>query len=273
MPSSRRPPRPGAPARPGSGPARGTSGTKPTKRSASSGTASPRPASTGAPRTASGSSAKSPGGGSTARTPSSSGARRPAARPSSATSTRRAAGPAPEDRRRSRYGFLLPEVVTVRTLVLSVVVLLAAVLLLPTLRAYVNQTGELRELRAGLEQAQAEHTELEAELARWDDQAYVEREARDRLNFVMPGERPWRVLDPETVVDDTDPQTGRTITDGPVRGYEEGTPWYEAIWESVQVAGGPRASAGDDAGTPDGTAPAGEEPAGDEDAPPSGENG
>ena len=176
----------------------------------------------------------------------------------------------------SRHGFLLPEVVTVRTLVLSVVVLLAVVLLLPTLRAYVNQTGELRELRGDLEQAQAEHDELEAELARWDDPAYVVREARDRLNFVMPGERPWRVLDPETVVDDTDPQTGRTITDGPVRGYEAGTPWYEAIWASVQVAGGQPASSGQegDGGGGAGTTPSeGARQPDDGTSPASGENG
>ncbi|MEK8227881.1 hypothetical protein NKG05_19930 [Oerskovia sp. M15] len=49
--------------------------------------------------------------------------------------------PALADRRRSRYGLLLPEVVTVRALVMSVVVLLAVILLLPTVRAFVNQTG------------------------------------------------------------------------------------------------------------------------------------
>ncbi|MDF2808875.1 MAG: hypothetical protein K0S43_3821 [Cellulosimicrobium sp.] len=163
---------------------------------------------------------------------------------------------------------------------LSVVVLLAVVLLLPTLRAYVNQTGELRDLRSDLVEAQGEHDELQSELDRWEDQAYVEREARDRLNFVMPGERPWRVLDPETVVDDIDPQTGQAITDGPVQGYEDGTPWYEAIWASVQVAGGQPApsdggtgaGAGDEAAGEE--APStGEEPAADGSAPPSGENG
>ncbi|WP_253182056.1 FtsB family cell division protein [Cellulosimicrobium cellulans] len=156
----------------------------------------------------------------------------------SAPAPRRPQGPAPEDRRRSRYGFLLPEVVTVRTLVLSVVVLLAAVLVLPTVRAYVNQTNELRALRTELSDAQSERDELQAELERWDDRAYVERQARDRLNFVMPGERPWRVLDPETVVDDVDPRTGQAISDGPVEGgADSGAPWYQAVWESVQVAG------------------------------------
>lgn len=140
-------------------------------------------------------------------------------------------------RRRSRYGFLLPEVVTVRTLVLSVVLLLSLVLLLPTVRAYVAQQGELNGMRDELAQAEEEHDELESQLGRWDDTRFVEQEARDRLNFVMPGDRPWRVLDPESVVDDIDPVTGEAVGDGPVRGFDEGTPWYDAIWTSVQVAG------------------------------------
>jgi cell division protein FtsB len=160
-------------------------------------------------------------------------------------------------------------VVTVRTLVLSVVGLLALVLLLPTVRAYVNQTGELRELQRELAEAEATHDGLEAELDRWEDPAYVESEARDRLNFVMPGEQPWRVLDPETVVDDIDPQTGREITDGPVQGYDDGVPWYEAIWTSVQVAGEQPAPDGTGSGTGDGAGSA----TGDEPASGNGENG
>lgn len=126
---------------------------------------------------------------------------------------------------------------TVRALVLSVVLLLSLVLLLPTVRAYVTQAGELDAMRDDLAQARDDHDELESQLERWDDESYVEQEARERLNFVMPGDRPWRVLDPEVVVDDIDPVTGEEITDGPVRGYDDGTPWYEAIWTSVQVAG------------------------------------
>ncbi len=125
-----------------------------------------------------------------------------------------------------------------RILVLSVVGLLAVVLLLPTVRAYVNQTGELRELRAELAQAEANRDALQIELDRWSDENYVVTRARDELSFVMPGEKAWRIIDPETVVDDIDPQTGRTITEGPVGvGPADDTPWYESIWRSVQIAG------------------------------------
>lgn len=157
-------------------------------------------------------------------------------RGSSRTRTGQGKPPArPEPRR--RVGSFLPEVVTVRTLVLSVVVLLAVVLLLPTVRAYVNQTGDLRDLRGQLAQAQADRKDLEVELARWDDRNYVIQQARDHQNFIMPGDTPWRVLDPQTVVDDTNPSTGQSLTDGPIRDFDAGTPWYESIWDSVQLAG------------------------------------
>ncbi len=128
--------------------------------------------------------------------------------------------------------------VTVRSLVIAVVVLLAVILLLPTLRAYVNQTGELRALRAEVAAAEAEREDLQVQLGRWDDDAYVIAQARDRLSYVMPGERAWRVIDPEIVVDDLDPETGRKVTEGPV-GVEgnDGAPWYTSLWRSVQLAG------------------------------------
>ena len=127
---------------------------------------------------------------------------------------------------------------TVRALVLSVVVLLAFVLLLPTVRAYVNQTGELRGLQSDLTAAQAERADLQVELGRWDDTSYVVAQARERLSFIMPGETPYRVIDPESVVDDIDPATGQTVTDGAVGvSGPDSAPWYAAIWRSTQLAG------------------------------------
>ncbi len=130
---------------------------------------------------------------------------------------------------------MLPEVVTVRAMVLSIVVLLALVVLLPTVRAYVNQTGELRALRAQLASANAEHAALEDELSRWDDREFVIRQARDHLNFVMPGDTPWRVLDAGTV-EDPDSANTAAPTDSSPSSTAPARPWYEAIWQSVQVA-------------------------------------
>jgi cell division protein FtsB len=167
---------------------------------------------------------------------------------SSRRGSRRPAGPAREDRRRSRYGLVLPEVLTVRLVVLSVVVLLAVVLLLPTVRGAMQQSHELDRLRAELAQNQAERDRLEVELGRWEDRSYVEEQARSRLSFVMPSDKVWRVVDPDAVGgDDVDPVTGEAVDAGPV-GTATGAsvPWYQSVWESVQVADGPAATPADD---------------------------
>src|SRR5699024_966088 len=54
-----------------------------------------------------------------------------------------------------------PRQITVRTLVLAVVLLMAFVLVTPTLRAYVRQQEELRELKTELTEAQEESEKLE----------------------------------------------------------------------------------------------------------------
>ncbi|MFE5338997.1 septum formation initiator family protein [Isoptericola sp. NPDC056578] len=170
--------------------------------------------------------------------------------------SRRPAGPAREDRRRSRYGLVLPEVLTVRLIVLSVVVLLAVVLLLPTVRGAVSQAHELDRLRTELAQNRAERDRLEVELGRWEDRSYVEEQARSRLSFVMPADKVWRVVDPDAAGDDdVDPVTGEAVGSGPV-GTSTGpsVPWYQSVWESVRVADGP---AGTDDATDDEPEPGG----------------
>lgn len=157
----------------------------------------------------------------------------------------RPGGPAREARRRGHNGLVIPEVLTVRLLVLTVVVLIAAVLLVPTVRAAVQQQMELHQLRGVLTQRQAQADELQRELDRWNDSAYVEGQARDRLHFVMPGDTVWRTIGGDAVVDDVDPATGLPVDAGVVGGATgPGTPWYSTLWDSVRVADGPSKAAG-----------------------------
>ncbi|MDO8152396.1 septum formation initiator family protein [Isoptericola sp. b408] len=152
-----------------------------------------------------------------------------------AGASRRPAGPSRDERRRSRFGLVLPEVLTVRLIVLSVVVLLAFVLLLPTVRGAVQQQAEIDRLRAELTANQAERDQLENELARWDDRTYVIQQARSRLNYVLPGDTAWRVVDAEEIEQDDEPVTGADPTPD-VGAGTTGAPWYQAMWESVQAA-------------------------------------
>jgi cell division protein FtsB len=158
----------------------------------------------------------------------------------------RPGGPARGDRRRSHTGLVLPEVLTVRMLVLAVVVLITAVLLVPTVRAAVQQRMELSQLHGQVATRQAEADRLQDELERWKDDAYVEGQARERLLMVMPGDHVWRTVGDDGVVEDIDPATGKKVDAGIVGGSaDQGTPWYTTLWGSVGVADGPAEPSGD----------------------------
>ncbi|GCE74945.1 FtsB family cell division protein [Cellulomonas biazotea] len=128
----------------------------------------------------------------------------------------------------------VPRLFTVRVMVFSLVLLLAFVLVYPTLHSYLQQQQELAELRAQVDAAQRRNDDLVSDLGRWDDSAYVQAQARERLSFVLPGEKAFRVLDPEAVPDVPAVDAGPSSTV-----LDEGAtqPWYTSVWDSVQLAG------------------------------------
>jgi cell division protein FtsB len=128
----------------------------------------------------------------------------------------------------------VPRLFTVRALVMLIVLSIAFVLVFPTLRQYLDQQVQLEQLRAQVAAAEQDNDDLQAELDRWSDPAYVEAQARERLAFVMPGERALRVSDPEVVPEET---TGTDTSAGVAVEADPSRPWYAQIWDSVQVAG------------------------------------
>ncbi|ACQ79280.1 Septum formation initiator [Beutenbergia cavernae DSM 12333] len=130
---------------------------------------------------------------------------------------------------------------TLRALVLFVVALVAFIVLMPTLRAYVAQQEQLRDVNAQLADAQARTESLQAEYDRWQDPTYVQSQARERFHMVMPGETMYRVLDPETVTGEDpigDVTEEAAQEDGALVPDPDRAPWYVTVWDSVQVAGG-----------------------------------
>ena len=63
----------------------------------------------------------------------------------------------------------VPRLFTVRAMVFSCVLLLAFVLVYPTLHSYLEQRVEVDQLRAQVEAARQRNEDLEADLRRWDD--------------------------------------------------------------------------------------------------------
>lgn len=118
-------------------------------------------------------------------------------------------------------------------------VLVAFVVLAPTVRAYVTQQEQLREVNATLAAAEDDLAALTGELEQWQDDDFVRAQARERFNYVEPGETSYRVIDPETVLG-ADP-----IADLTAEAQQEATglttgasgPWYVTVWDSIEIAG------------------------------------
>lgn len=161
---------------------------------------------------------------------------RPASRSTGSASSSGTRGVGETDRGPAPASWL-PRMFSVRALVLFVVGLLAFVLLFPTVRAYLAQRADNDRLVQHVAEARAQNEDLTAELKRWDDDAYVAAQARERLAFVLPGETAFRVVDPETVPDPVAPTVDATGSGPALVAAGTTTPWYATIWESVKVAG------------------------------------
>ena len=72
---------------------------------------------------------------------------------------------------------------------------LAIVVLAPNLKIFIEQRQQIAALQAEVAEDQAAVDELNEDLARWEDPAYIEAEARDRLFFMYPGESTYLVID------------------------------------------------------------------------------
>jgi hypothetical protein len=121
---------------------------------------------------------------------------------------------------------------------MGVVLLIAFAMIFPTMRAYLGQRARLDALAADVVAAEEREAELQAELDRWGDDAYVVAQARSRLSYVFPGETAYRVIDPEVVAEQPAAEQEPGATSGaalPVGGAV--APWYSTIWQSVQLAG------------------------------------
>ena len=89
------------------------------------------------------------------------------------------------------------------TIATLVVLVLTVLVLAPSLKVFVEQRQQIAALEAQVAAQQAGVEHLADEKARWDDPSYIEAQARERLNYVYPGEYSYLViLDGETVTTD-----------------------------------------------------------------------
>jgi hypothetical protein len=118
-----------------------------------------------------------------------------------------------------------------------VLVLVLAVLAMSyasSMRAYLQQRGQMNDLRDQIALRQASISGLEKEKQRWQDPAFVRQQARE-LGYVNPGETAYRVLDEHGKPIEQD----STLTDPSTVAKPTPTAWWSRAWQSVEVAGNP----------------------------------
>ena len=114
-------------------------------------------------------------------------------------------------------------------------IVLCIVVLAPSLKIYIQQTQRMAAINASNVRTQAEITALNGKIARWSDPAYVQAQARSRLNYVFPGDYSYIVTD-------------ATVAALPVRTTANGQPiskkiqstqvdWVSSLLSSVITAG------------------------------------
>jgi cell division protein FtsB len=124
---------------------------------------------------------------------------------------------------------------TTRAIALAVVVLILTISYASSLRIYLAQRQEIASTRVEISQREARITDLQAELARWDDAAYVRTQARARLGWVMPGETGYKVVDSEGNPIGGGAQINAARTEPkPVKDA-----WWSKLWGSVEAADRP----------------------------------
>lgn len=119
-----------------------------------------------------------------------------------------------------------------RLLTLVGLVVVMGMIVAPVLSGYLRQRADIGEVRRQIVAEQAEIDRLEAELAKWDDRDYVERQARERLRFVKQGETAFTVVD-DRPEDYTEALPGMAPVSDDVLAA---SPWYGQVWESVKIA-------------------------------------
>lgn len=111
-------------------------------------------------------------------------------------------------------------------------VVLAALVLVPTIGTYVDQRQQVAALQESVRLTEAEVAALETEREQWSDPAYITAQARERLYYVNPGEVVYLIDD--DLPTGTVPAEQTAVSD---EVSETATDWMSQLVRSVTGAG------------------------------------
>jgi cell division protein FtsB len=117
-----------------------------------------------------------------------------------------------------------------RVLALSGILFILALTIAPPVKHYFTQRAQISALKSQLSADNSALQKARQELLLWQDPEYIKTQARERLHFVLPGERQYIVTDGST----TDTNNGSTKI---ASALTDGQPWYARLIASISETG------------------------------------
>ena len=117
------------------------------------------------------------------------------------------------------------------TVMMFGLLVLAVIVLAPSLKLLIEQHNQIVNLQKSVAEQKQQVKDLKAQVARWDDPAYIEAQARNRLLFVSPGEYTYLV----TPVTAGGASTTKTTISKKIQHTQ--VDWVQSLTNSVLQAG------------------------------------
>jgi cell division protein FtsB len=117
-----------------------------------------------------------------------------------------------------------------RVLALSAILFVLALTIAPPVKHYFTQRAQISALKSQLAADNSALQKARQELLLWQDPDYIKSQARERLHFVLPGERQYIVIDDSTA--DTNNGTTKVAS-----ALTDGQPWYARLIASISETG------------------------------------
>ena len=117
-----------------------------------------------------------------------------------------------------------------RALAFAALFFFLALAIAPPVKHYFTQRAQISDLQSQLSADNSALVKAREELSLWKDPEYIKSQARERLHFVLPGERQYIVVDgSESSSQQSTTKIAAALTNG--------QPWYTRLIASISEAG------------------------------------
>jgi hypothetical protein len=113
-----------------------------------------------------------------------------------------------------------------RLLLLSIILFVMALTIAPPIKHYFTQRAQISALKSQVASNYLALEQARKELSLWRDPEYIKSQARERLHFVLPGERQYIVTDSTGQYTQ---ESGTTVASK----IPDGQPWYARMISSI----------------------------------------